>query len=68
MISRLAQLANFIEEETFPDKEVVPKTYRNCLLLNFLVHGPVKLGAALFTNKHNQMQSDALVTVQKEHC
>ena len=33
--SKLAQLANVIEEETFLDEEIVPETYRNCLLLNF---------------------------------
>ena len=29
--SKLAQLANVIEEETFLDEEIVPETYRNCL-------------------------------------
>ena len=31
--SKLSQLFNFIEEETFSDEEVVPETYRNCPLL-----------------------------------
>ena len=48
--SKLAQLANFIEEETFLDEEVVPETYQNCLLLSFPVMYAVKLGASVFIN------------------
>ena len=65
--SKLAQLANFIEEERFLDEEVVPETYPKCLLLNFPVIYAVKLGAAVFTNIRDLiMQPDAFVSMQKE--
>lgn len=65
--SKLAQLANFIEEEIFLYKEVVPEIYHNCLLLKFPVLHAVKLGAAVFTNIRDLvMQSDAFITTQKE--
>ena len=65
--SKLAELANFIEEETFADKEEVPETYHNCLLLNFPIMYPVKLRAAVFINIHDLIrQPDAFVSMQKE--
>ena len=65
--SKLAQLANVTEEKTFLDEEIVPETYRNCLLLNFPVMYPVKLGAAVFINARDLiMQPDAFVTMEKE--
>ena len=65
--SKLAQLANVIEEKTFLDEEIVPETYRNCLLLNFPVMYAVKLGAAVFINIRDLiMQPDAFVTMEKE--
>ena len=65
--SKLAQLANVTEEETFLDEEIVPETYRNCLLLNFPVMYPVKLGTAVFINARDLiMQPDPFVTMEKE--
>ena len=65
--SKLAELANFIEEEAFADNEEVPETYHNSLLLNFPIMYAVKLRAAVFINIHDLiMQPDAFVSMQKE--
>ena len=65
--SELAQLANFIEEETFLDEEVALEIYRNCLLLHFPLMCAVKLGADVFINIHDLiMQTEAFLTIQKE--
>ena len=65
--SKLAQLANVIEKETFLDEEIVPETYRNYLLLNFPVMYAVKLGATVFINLRDLiMQLDAFPKMEKE--
>ena len=60
--SKLSQLVNFIEEETFSDEEVVLETYRNCPLLTV----EEARSSLFFINKRDViMLCDAFVSMQK---
>ena len=60
--SKLSQLVNFTEEETFSDEEVVPETYRNCPLLTV----EEARSSLFFINKRDLiMLCDAFVSMQK---
>ena len=60
--SKLSQLVNFIEQETFSDEEVVPETYRNCPLLTV----EEARSSLFFINKRDMiMLCDAFVSMQK---